>query len=710
MLNIKNHAKMKLKFVLILTIVSMTQFRIYAQDNPLMKPFNTPYGVPPFDLIKEEHFLPAIKEAIALQQQRVDEIVKNQFKPTFYNTIEALELSGVELDRVNAVFFNLSSANTNPQIQAIAKESAPLQAAHSDNISLNPRLFKKIKAVYESSERKMLSSEQNRLIDETYKRFVRNGAALDDSKKESLREINQKLSIFSLQFGDNVLAETNNYKLIIEDEKDLAGLPEDLIKAAASTANDAGMQGKWIFTLHNSSIMPFLHNADNRKLRAEIFQAYLNRGNNNNSNNNQQIIKEVVQLRSKKAQLLGYETHASYVLENNMAKDPSQVYNLLEQLWEAAYPVLINEANDLQSMINESGADHQLEPWDWRYYTEKLRKERYDFDDAELRPYFELNASRDAMFDVIEQLWGLKFKRLIDMPVYHPDVEVFEVTESNGTHVGILYADYHPRASKRGGAWMSSYRKQEIQNGENIRPVITIVCNFTKPVGDKPSLLSIEELTTLYHEMGHALHGLLSNVQYRSLSGTSVSRDFVELPSQILENWATKDELLLKYAKHYRTGESISTELLEKLKASQFFNMGFITSEYLAASFLDLAYHTISDSSLMVEPANVENETAQMLKLPDYVPYRYRSTYFNHIFSGGYSSGYYSYIWSEVLDADAFDSFEQHGLFDAQTASSFRKNILEKGGTEDPMELYKRFKGKSPDINPLLLRRGLVGP
>jgi peptidyl-dipeptidase Dcp len=704
---------MKLIFSILfsLAVVTMIQYKGNAQDNPLMKPFDTPYGVPPFDLIKEEHFLPAIKEAISIQQKRVDEIVNNKSKPTFKNTIEALELSGGELDRVNAVFSNLSSANTNPQIQAIAKESAPLQAAHRDNISLNTTLFSKIKAVYESTtERSKLNTEQLRLLDETYKRFVRNGAALDESKKVALREINQKLSILSLQFGDNVLAETNNYKLIVADKNDLSGLSEDLINAAATTAKDAGMDGKWVFTLHNSSIMPFLHNADNRALRAEILQAYLNRGNNDNSNNNQQIIQQIVQLRSKKAQLLGYETHASYVLEDNMAKDPTQVYNLLDQLWEATYPMLMKEAEDLQSMIKESGADHPLEAWDWRYFTEKLRKERYDLDDAELRPYFELNASRDAMFDVIGQLWGLKFKRLNDMPIYHPDVEVFEVTEANGTHVGILYADYHPRASKRGGAWMSSYRKQEILNGENIRPVITIVCNFTKPVGDKPSLLSIEELTTLYHEMGHALHGLLSNVQYRSLSGTSVSRDFVELPSQILENWAIQDELLLKYAKHYQTGESIPTELLEKLKASQFFNMGFITGEYLAACFLDMAYHTISDTSWVADPTQVENETSEKLGLPYFVPFRYRSTYFNHIFSGGYSSGYYSYIWSEVLDADAFDSFVQKGLFDAETANSFRKNILEKGGTEDPMELYKRFKGNTPDIKPLLLRRGLVGP
>jgi peptidyl-dipeptidase Dcp len=687
----------------------MTGTGLFAQEgNPLLQPFNTPFGVPPFEKIKETHFVPAVKEGIALQQKRIDAIVQNQFKATFENTIHALETSGEELDRINAVFSNLSSADTNPQIQAIAKEIAPLMAGHRDNILLNSELFFRIKAVYESSDVQMLFKTERRLLEETYKRFVRNGAGLSEEKKARLREINQQLSTLSLQFGDNVLAETNGFQLFVDKEEDLSGLPEDLRLAAARAAKDAGQEGKWLFTLHNPSIMPFLSYADNRELRKQMLTAYLKRGNQDNHRNNEAIIQKLVSLRTQRAKLLGYDSHSAYVLEENMAKEPGQVYDLLQQLWQATLPMIMNEANDLQTLITASGEDHVLEAWDWRYYTEKLRKERYDFDDAALRPYFELNATRDAMFDVIGRLWGLKFKKLNNMPVYHPDVEVFEVTESNGTHIGVLYADYFPRPSKRGGAWMSSYRKQEIRNGKNIRPVITIVCNFTKPVGDKPSLLSMEEVTTLYHEMGHALHGLLSNVKYRSLSGTAVARDFVELPSQIMENWVGQDVVLLQYARHYQTGEPIPQELLDKLNASRFFNMGFTTGEYLAASFLDMAYHTVSDTAAAVDVKEFEKSTISQLQLPPFVPYRYRSTYFSHIFSGGYSSGYYSYIWSEVLDADAFDSFLEKGLFDQVTAQSFRKNILEKGGTADPMELYKQFKGKAPDTKPLLKRKGLT--
>jgi peptidyl-dipeptidase Dcp len=683
---------------------------IVAQENPLLKSFNTPFGVPPFDIIKEEHFVPAYKEAISLQQKRINEIASSKSSATFANTIEAMEYSGEELDRVSSVFGNLSSANTNPTIQAIAKETAPLLSAHRDNILLNKDLFTRISKVYESPDAKKLNPEQRRLLEETYKRFVRNGAGLSDDKKAILRDINQQLSTLSLQFGDNVLAETNGYQLWIEQEADLAGLPEDLKLGAAKAAKDAGQEGKWLFTLQNPSIMPFLSYADNRDLRRQIMTAYLQRGNQQNERNNEAIIQSLVSLRAQRAKLLGYNNHSAYVLEESMAKSPDKVYDLLQQLWSAAQPMVLNEANDLQNMIQSSGNDHLLESWDWRYYTEKLRKERYDFDDAALRPYFELNATRDAMFDVINRLWGLRFKKRTDLPIYHPDVEAFEVTEADGTHVGILYADYFPRSSKRGGAWMSSYRKQEIKDGKNIRPVITIVCNFTKPVGDKPSLLSLDEVTTLYHEMGHALHGLLSNVQYRSLSGTAVSRDFVELPSQIMENWVGQDEVLLQYAKHYQTGKPIPQELLDKLNASKYFNMGFITGEYLAASFLDMAYHTRTAEDEKVDIKDIEKGTATTLKLPPFIPYRYRSTYFNHIFSGGYSSGYYSYIWSEVLDADAFDSFLEKGLFDPATAQSFRKNILEKGGTADPMELYKQFKGAEPGIKPLLQRRGLIQP
>lgn len=695
---------------LLATMCFFICLQAYAQDidkNPLLAPFKTPFGVPPFDQIKEEHFLPAIRQAIQLQQSRVEAIISNTSTPTFENVIEALEYSGEELDRINMIFGNLSSAHTNPTIQAIAKESAPLQAGHRDNILLNQKLFDKVQSVYRNrSERQQLTLEQNRLLEETYKRFLRNGAALSAEDKETLRQINQRLSTLSLQFGDNVLAETNQYRLVVDRHEDLSGLPQSLVDAAANSAREAGITGKWVFTLHNPSIMPFLQYADNRVLREEILKAYLNRGNQPNEYNNTKIIEELVKLRIQRAQLLGYNTHADYVLEENMAQNPKLVYQLLDQLWKATLPMLESESAELIAMANIPG--FRLESWDWRYYTEKLRKQKFDFDDAALRPYFELNASRDAMFDIIYQLWGLTFKKLENMPVYHPDVEVFEVLDQDGSHLGILYADYYPRSSKRGGAWMSSYRKQSKFKGENIRPVITIVCNFTKPVGNEPSLLSIDELQTLYHEMGHALHGLLSNVTYKSLSGTAVSRDFVELPSQIMENWATHEDILKKYARHYKTGEPMPQELIDKMKAAEHFNMGFITGEYLAASYLDMAYHTLTDPNAQVDIHTIEEQVAQKLQLPYYIPYRYRSTYFNHIFSGGYSAGYYSYIWSEVLDADAFDSFVENGLFDQSTALSFRKNILEMGGTEQPMILYKRFKGREPRTEPLLERRGLI--
>ncbi|MFW5657580.1 MAG: M3 family metallopeptidase, partial [Bacteroidota bacterium] len=567
--------------------------------------------------------------------------------------------------------------------------------------------FKRVSEVYEAKDALELNKEQAKLLEETYKNFSRSGANLIEADKENLREINQKLSVLTLQFGENVLSETNEYKLVIEDEADLAGLPESVIASAAEAAKSTGDDGKWVFTLHNPSMIPFLQFADNRDLREEIYKAYLYRGNKDNENDNKAIIAEIVNLRVKRAKLLGYETHAHYVLADNMAQNPDNVYSLLNELWEKSLPMTKKEAASLQQMISNSGEDFKLESWDWWYYAEKLRKEKYDLDEKTLRPYFKLENVREGVFTVINNLWGLQFVEQNELPKPHPDVQAYEVLEADGNHVGILYLDFFPRESKRSGAWMSSYRKQNRAKGIESTPVITTVYNFTKPSGEEPALLSIDEVLTFFHEMGHALHGLLSNCTYNSLSGTSVSRDFVELPSQIMENWALQPEVLALYAKHYQTGEVIPEDLVSKIKASANFNQGFAMTEYLAASFLDMDYHTqASENELDV--ATFERSSLEKIGLIPEIASRYRSTYFQHVFSGGYSSGYYSYIWAEVLDSDAFEAFEEKGLFDQETALSFRENILSKGGTDDPMKLYTKFRGQEPSIEPLLKKRGLL--
>jgi peptidyl-dipeptidase Dcp len=701
---------MKSKSLIILLTIG-TFLSVEAQEkkqtmNPFFESYNTPFNVPAFDKIKNEHFKPAILEGIKKHEAEINLIANNPEAPTFENTILAMENAGELLSEVNRVFGNYNSANTNDELQAIAKETAPALSAHSDNISLNEKLFERVKTLWNKRESMNLNLEQAKLLENRHKSFVRSGANLSAAHKDKLRKINADLSLTSLKYGQNILAETNKYELVITDKKDLAGLPSQLIEAAAADAKAKGKEGKWVFTLANSSVMPFLQYSSNRKLRQEIWNAYQTRANHDDDLDNKENAIKLANLRGEKARLLGYKSHSDYVLEESMAKNAENVNKLLNDLWKPALEIAKTEAADIQKMMEKDGIKDKVQPYDWRYYTEKIRKQRFDLDEQELKPYFSLDNVTKGVFQVTEKLYGLKFKQLDNLPVYHEDVTAWEVTEANGTHVGILYMDFFPRASKRGGAWMTSYRNQKTVNGVRQAPVISIVCNFTKPTADAPALFTFDEVTTYFHEFGHALHGLLSNVTYKSLSGTSVPRDFVELPSQIMENWASEPEVLKMYAKHYKTGATIPDELIQKLQKAGTFDQGFATVEYLAASLLDMDYHS-QTASISVDANTFEKNAMAKIGLIDAIIPRYRTTYFQHIFSGGYSSGYYSYIWSGVLDTDAFEAFKTTTLFNPEKAKLFRENVLEKGGTEDPMVLYKRFRGAEPSVEPLLRKRGL---
>lgn len=677
-----------------------------SAENPFFSEWNTPFATPPFELIQEDHYLPAIKEGIAREKAEIDAIISNPDAPTFKNTIEALDRSGEFLSRVSTVFHNLNSAHTNETMQALAKEIAPMISQHNDDINLNAKLFARVKAVYDQKDQLDLTTEQGRLLEKYYKDFIRGGANLQDSDKEEFRQINEELSVLSIKFGENILKENNAFELYLTDESDLAGLTEASVSAAAEAALEKGYENGWVFTLHKPSLIPFLQYSEKRDLREKMFKGYIMRGDNNNELDTKEILTKMAALRVRRANLLGFKTHADYVLDVNMAKTPQNVYDLLNQLWTPALKVAKQEVREMQALIDKEGQDFKLQPWDWWYYAEKLKKVKYDLDEEQLRPYFKMENVRRGAFDLATKLWGIQFVERKDIPVYHPDVVAYEVQEADGSHIGVLYTDFFPRASKRGGAWMNAFRKQHKKDGKNVSPVIYNVGNFSKPVGDKPALLSLDEVNTLFHEFGHALHGLLSECNYKYLSGTSVARDFVELPSQIMENWATAPEMLKMYARHYQTDEPIPDELIEKISKSGKFNQGFATVEYLAASFLDMDWHTLETADF-AGPIAFENASMKKISLiPEIVP-RYRSPYFRHIFAGGYSSGYYSYIWAEVLDADAFQAFKENGLFDKATAEAYRKNILAAGGTEDPMVLYKRFRGAEPKIEPLLERRGL---
>ena len=672
-----------------------------TETNPFLTEFQTEHGVPPFDKIKLEHYEPAFLKGIEEQNANIDAIVNNSEAPTFENVIVALDNSAPILDRVSAIFYNMTDAEKTPGLNELSIKIAPTLSEHSDNISLNQELFKKVNAVYQQKESLKLTTEQERLLEETYKDFVRSGANLSSEKQARLREINKQLSTLGLTFSDNILNENNAFKLYIDKEEDLAGLPEWFRQSAAEEAKADGQEGKWLFTLGNASRLPFLQYSENRPLREQIYKAYINRGNNNDKNDNKKIITDIVSLRLEKAQLLGFDCYSNFVLDNTMAKNSTTVMNFLNNLWSYSLPKAKAEAADLQKIMDKEGKGEKLEAWDWWYYTEKLRKEKYNLEEDEIKPYFKLENVREGAFAVANKLYGITLTKLEGIPVYHPDVEVFEVKDADGSHMGIFYVDYFPRPGKSGGAWMSNYREQQ----GDIRPLVCNVCSFTKPVGDTPSLLTIDEVETLFHEFGHALHGLLTKCNYKGISGTNVVRDFVELPSQINEHWATEPEVLKMYAKHYQTGETIPDSLIEKILNQKTFNQGFMTTELLAAAILDMNLHNLTDTKNLDVLAYEKEAMNQLNLIPEIAP-RYRTTYFNHII-GGYAAGYYSYLWANVLDNDAFEAFKEHGIFDKKTADLFRYNVLEKGNSEDPMTLYKNFRGAEPQLEPMLKNRGM---
>jgi peptidyl-dipeptidase Dcp len=648
--------------------------------------------------------MPAFLEAMAAEKAEVEAIANNEERPTFKNTIEALEESGKLFEGASRVFSCLNGANTNDELQNISKEVAPLRAKHNDDINLNEGLFARIKQIHEKKVDLGLTAEQDTLLENYFLRFVRSGANLNDEDKKKLRGINEELSNLYVNFKQNHLKQTNAIGLVIDKDENLAGLPDGVVQAAAEMAEARGMEGKWVFTLQKPSFIPFLMNSEKRELREIVLKAYANRGNNNDEFDNKKLISRVAALRVRRANLLGYKTHADYVLERNMAKKPETVYRFLNDLWTPALRRAKMEVADMQAIINKEGHDFRLQAWDWWYYAEKVKKEKYALDDAMLRPYFKMENVRNGAFDVAEKLYGIRFVKRNDIQVYHPDVEVFEVLEADGTHLGIFYSDYYPRDGKRSGAWSSSFRSQSNIDGNFITPLVYNVGNFAKPTIDKPSLMSMDEVETLFHELGHGLNSLFGNTIY---SGSRrVPRDFVELPSQIMENWARDPAVLRTYALHYETSKPIPQELIDKLENSKHFNQGFMTVEYLAASFLDMDWHVLTDTSER-DAAEFEKESMDKIGLISEIESRYQSTNFGHIFSsGGYSSGYYSYIWAAVLDADAFRAFKETDLFNKELATSFRKNVLSIG-SNDTMAQYVKFRGSEPKIDALLKRRGL---
>jgi peptidyl-dipeptidase Dcp len=675
-------------------------------ENPLLAEWDTPFGVPPYDRIEDDHYLPAFRAAMVEHEAEVDSIVNNVAEPTFANTIEALERSGKALTRASNVFFPVEGAHGNDALRDVARTVAPELAAHGDNVRLNRALYERVKAVYDQREELDLDPEEMRLLEETHKSFVRSGVNLDDQAQGRLREINGELAELSQTFGQNLLKETNDFELYITDEAELEGLPENLVAAAAEEAQRRGRDGGWVFTLQRPSINPFLQYSPNREYRRQLFLGYAMRGNNENDADNKAILTRMAALRAEKAELMGYETHAHFVLSDAMAEEPDRVYAFLDQIWRPALRVAGEERDALQEMMRQDGIEDELQGWDWRYYAEKVRKARYDLDEETVKQYFEVNAVRDGVFMIANRLFGLTFAELPDVPRWHPDQQVFEVKEADGTHLGLLYMDFFTRESKQGGAWMNDVRAQSRLDGA-VSPIVTNNFNFPPPAGGSPSLLTFEQARTLAHEFGHAMHGLLSDVKYESLSGTNVPRDFVEFPSQIMENWMGEPEVLRMYARHYETGEVIPDELIEKLEASGKFNQGFATVEYMAASYLDLAWHALTEPT-EPDPLAFEDQEMERIGLIDEIIPRYRSTYFAHIFSGGYSAGYYSYIWAEVLDQDAFLAFKETSLFDQDTAARLREHVLSKGSSRPGMELYEAFRGRQPSIDALLENRGLT--
>jgi len=696
-----------MKKTLLTLMIGLLLMGCAKTDNPFFETYKNKYGAPPFDKIKNEHYMPAFTEGIKKHAEEVNAIADSKEAPTFDNTIAALDFSGELLKKVSSVFFNLYSCNTNEGMEKIATEITPILSDHNDNIFLNEKLFDRVKTLYNNREKLGLTAEQTRLLEKYHRNFIRSGAALNADQKSKLRVINKELGLAQLAFGKNVLDETNSYKKVIDKESDLAGLPESVRQAAAEAAKEAGKPGKWLFTTQKASFIPVLQYSDNRELRKELLMAYTTRANHDNASDNKTVINKILKLRTQKAQLLGFATSADFILDDTMAKTPKAVYNLLKTVWTPAVAKAKEEAAELQKIMDTQIKGQKLEPWDWWYYSEKLRKEKYNLEEEALRPYFKLENVRQGVFGLATKLYGLKFKKLTDMPVYDPDVEAFEVSDADGSLIGILYTDYFPRAGKRAGAWMNNITDQYKKDGINHRPVICNVGNFTKPTSTKPSLLNMDEVETMFHEFGHAIHGLLTQCTYPGLSGTSVARDFVEMPSQFMENFCWEPEVMETYAKHYKTGEVMPKELMAKIKLAGTFNQGFINTELLAASLLDMDYHSKKDTANFDVNA-FEKESLDKIGMIPQIIVRYRSTYFNHIFSGEYCAGYYSYTWAAVLDADAFQAFKETGdIFNKKVATSFRKNILEKGDTDDPMKLYVKFRGATPNPDALLKKRGL---
>ncbi len=675
-----------------------------SPSNPLLSEWRTPFGVPPFAEIEDDHFAPAFEIAMAEQKQEIESIRRSEEPPSFANTIEALERTGKTLTRIRKVFYGLNGAHSNEAIRELARELAPRLSAHRDDILFDRELFERVKAVHDGRQDLGLDAESSKLLEETYKDFVRNGVNLDDGSQTRLREINGQLAGLGQRFGQNLLAESGDFELHVTRRRDLGDLPEGLAAAAAEEARRSGHDDGWSFMPSRSSALPFLRFSPNRELRKRLFEAFTRRGGGDNDRDNRADLARIATLRSERARLLGYESHADFILSDSMAENADRVYELLDELWPRALAVAEAERDTLREMMREDGAGDALEAWDWRYYAEKLRQTRCQLDEESLRPYFELTAVRDGAFLLAERLFGLKFIELPEVPTWHDDQQAFEVKNADGRHVGVLYMDYFARESKRGGAWMNGLRSQSKVDGD-VSPIVTTVFNFTRPAGDSPALLSFSDAETVFHEFGHALHGLLSNVTYASLSGTNVPRDFVEFPSQVIENWLSEPEVLRMVARHYRTGEAIPDELIGRIKEAEGFGQGFATVEYLAACYLDMAWHTFTEAP-DVEPEAFERRVMERIGLIDEILPRYRSAYFRHIFAGGYSAGYYSYIWAAVLDSDGFEAFREAGLFDPETAGKLR-HLLSQGGSRHGMELYREFRGRDPEIEPLLERRGL---
>jgi peptidyl-dipeptidase Dcp len=699
------------KIFILLSIMTLISFSACKQvkevKNPFFTEYETPFQVPPFDKIDSTDYLPAYIEGIKQHSAEIDEIVNNPKDPDFENTILAFDKSGKLLTKVTKVFTQMNQANTTPQLQNIAKKISPMVSKHQDDITMNEKLFKRIKTIYEKRNQMKLDDQQIRVVEKYYRDFVRQGADLPKDKQDTLRKLNEKLALLTLKFGENQLAETNkNFKLVITDKKDLDGLPQGVIDGAAETAKAGGMEGKWVFTLAKPSMIPFLQYAKNRELREKIYRGYFMRGNNGNKNDNKDIVAQIVKLRARQAALLGYKSYAAYVIDDNMAKTPEAVDAFLMRLWKAALPVAKKEVTEMQKIIDREGGKFKLQSWDWWYYAEKVRKEKYDLDENELKPYFSLSNVREGMFHVANKLYGLTFTKRADLPIFQKDVETYEVKEANGKTLGVLYLDYYPRESKSNGAWCTDFRASGYENGTKVDAIESVTYNLSKPTATTPALLTWDDVTTMFHEFGHSLHGLFVEGKYTRTAGV-VPMDYVEMPSQFMENLAGEPEVLKFYAKHYKTGEIIPDKLIGKIVKSASFNQGFMTVEYLAAAILDMDYHNLT-APKDIDVLAFEKKAMDSIGLIEEIIPRYRSTYFSHIFNGEYPAGYYVYIWSAVLDADAFNAFKESGdIYNQTLAAKFRKYCLAESGNDEGMVQYKKFREQEPSIEPLLRRRGL---